>query len=80
MGFLRRKIRELFCKNEVKKGNMMVLWRDVDDRVYGWGLNADDEQDLEKVAFIIKNVKTHKLERITGMRRREEDFPSPFEI
>lgn len=54
-------IRNYFCRQEIKKGKIMVAWRDVDDMVYGWTLSADEEYDLVKVAQLITITKNKKL-------------------
>jgi len=72
--YMKRLIRRLFCGNEVKKGDVLVIWRDVDNRVYGWNASADNEQIvMSRVSFFMKNIKRRKLEQITGMAKKDGD-------
>ena len=59
-----QKLREEFCKREVKQGKIMIVWRDIDDMVYGWNMSADDEAGLGMVAGKIAEVKHKKLVHI----------------
>lgn len=63
---MKAKIRKEFPRQEVEKGEMLVLWRDVDDEVNAWRVKSEDQ--LATVAFIINRNKKDKLQKITGMR------------
>ena len=74
MKIIKRWIRKLFCLNEVKKGEVLVMWRDVDNRMYGWSCRADNETVvMTRVSFFMKNIKRRKLEQITGINKKDDD-------
>lgn len=56
-----KKVRNYFTRRELKAGKILVMWRDVDDMVYGWHMSADEEFDLVKVAQLISIAKAKKL-------------------
>ena len=66
-------LRKIFCENEVKKGMFLVVWRDVDDKVYGWTMKADHEERLLAISKIVRRAKVRKLENITGMSREDSE-------
>ena len=75
-GWVRRK----FCDNEVKKGSMLVIWKDIDNNVHGWKISADNEVGaLLQLAGVIKSEKLKKLEDITGIKgeKGKPDFNLP---
>jgi hypothetical protein len=67
--WLQLQARKLFARREVPKGNMLVVWRDVDDKVYGWSLPADNEFDLVQVALLIRSAKDVKTLSILNATR-----------
>ena len=82
MKLIRRWLRYWFTKNEVPKGRVLVIWKDVDDRTYGWCCDAGNEQIvMSRMSFFIRNIKRKKLERITGMEKKDGDgnILYPFE-
>ena len=71
---IRKWIRQWFCKNEVEKGRVLIIWKDVDSSVYGWNCSADAEQlALQSVGKVMRNVKRKKLEQITGILKKGSD-------
>ena len=79
---IKRWLRYWFTKNEVEKGRVLVIWKDVDKSVYGWTCDASNEQVvMSRMAFFMKNIKRKKLERITGMAKKDGDgnILYPFE-
>ena len=81
--FFKGWLRKLFCKQEVHKGQILVLWRDVDDVIYGWNVNADNEKNLNQVSRIIKRAKVRKLERTvcaSGHKKREDGCNTIFPL
>ena len=72
-------LRKKFCENEVPKGELLILWRDVDNEVSGWNSKADREEIvLFKVSNYITEKKREKLEYITGIKKGEEEsYDSP---
>jgi len=74
MKWISRCLRKWFTKNEVPKGRVLVIWKDVDEKVYGWSCDASNEQIvMSRMAFFMRNVKRRKLERITGMEKKDAD-------
>lgn len=71
---IRRWIRQCFCKNELQGGRILIIWKDVDNIVYGWNCNADREElALMSVGKIMRNTKRKKLEQITGISKKSDD-------
>ena len=69
---IKRWIRKLFCKNELKKGRMLVLWKDIDDEVCGWTVKADKQDSaLAVVGALMGEKKVEKLEQITGIKNKK---------
>ncbi len=67
MSWIRRWVRKSFCKNEIQKGQVLVIWKDVDNIVYGWSCNADKEEKvLTNVGKIMRETKREKLEQAIG--------------
>ena len=72
MKWFKKWIRRTFCRNEVRRGEVLVLWRDVDDKIQGWNCVADREEVvLTSVGKIMKRAKRKKLEQITGMIKKK---------
>ena len=72
MKWIKRWIRYRFCDNEIQKGEVLIIWKDIDDVTYGWNCVADrEEQVLSNVGKIMRNVKMKKLEQITGMKEKK---------
>jgi len=61
--FIAFKIIRLF----VRKGHVLLLWRDIDDNIEGWHLN-DGKYSGEMLAEFLKKGKADKLQKITGMK------------
>ena len=74
MRTIKRWIRKLFCKNELRPGEILLLWKDVDNDVIGWNASAHNEDIvLIKLSGIIRERKTKKLEQITGIEKKGDD-------
>ena len=58
--------REDFIKQEAMKGRIMVIWQDIDAKVYGWDLSADNEVALLGVIGKIAEAKESKLRKTVG--------------
>ena len=71
--FINGWLKKWFCKSEVKKGKILVLWRDVDDSIQGWSVCADDEFRLTVIAKIIERTKMMRLRRIVTATKKGED-------
>ena len=59
-------LRKMFCRKEVDKGRMLVLWRDVDGLVSGYNVSADNEKSLILISKLIERTKVLKTKRIVG--------------
>ena len=65
----KRWIRKVFCHNELPKGELLILWRDVDDEIVGWNASADKEElVMMRMSMFIAKAKRKKLEQITGIK------------
>ncbi len=60
-GWWLQKLREAFVHKEVEPGRIVIVWRDVDNMVYGWNMSADEESGLLVVAAAIAAAKHKKL-------------------
>lgn len=70
-GWLKKK----FYESEVKKGKILVIWRDVDNVTYGWMCSADNEYRLTAIAKIIDRTKVIKLRRmVVGTKKGENGY------
>ena len=74
MNFIKRWIRQCFCRNEIKKDEMLVLWRDVDGQITGWNVDASDDRSLITVHHLLRAKKRQKLRQITGMCKKKENL------
>ena len=61
-------IRRLFCKTQVRKGHITVVWKDVDGNYNGWDVSADRSGNLAAVASCIDNEKNRRLSKILGTK------------
>jgi len=69
----RMKVRKDFCEQELKPGNFLVLWKDIDNEISGWAMPADDEAAFNKLVAHVSYKKIQKLEDITGIKIKESD-------
>jgi len=68
---IKQMIRKMFCKNELKKGEMLILWKDIDNEVSGWNCKADKtDAALYAIGSLVSKKKIEKLEQITGIRKK----------
>ena len=52
------------------KGEILILWRDIDNQLMGWQVMAHNEDIvLKRVSTLIKRSKLKKLEQITGIKK-----------
>ena len=63
-----QKLREKFVRKELRPGRLMIIWRDVDDMVYGWNISADEEMGLGVIAMRIAEAKRKKLIHIVNAK------------
>ena len=49
--------RNKFVNNEVKKDRVVIVWRDVDDEVHSWNLNAGEVMAIGALMGIKKREK-----------------------
>lgn len=70
MKWIKRLVRKLFCKNELSKGDMLILWKDIDNEICGWSGSAESDHLLQVVRILVKHKKVEKLEQITGMNKK----------
>jgi hypothetical protein len=69
--WINRWIRKNFCKNELNKGEMLILWKDIDDQIYGWNGSASNEKiALLKVSNCIREKKVSKLEQMVRVTKK----------
>jgi len=67
MKLVKNIIRRIFCKSELPKGRILVLWRDIDGAVSGWNGDADNEmRSLIMISKIIEDAKITKMKMIVG--------------
>jgi hypothetical protein len=71
MKWFKRWIRRRFCRNEVLQGEVLVLWRDVDDKLIGWNACADREEVvLQNIGKVMKYTKQKRLRQIVGYEKK----------
>jgi len=71
--WINKLIKFCFVNQELPKGRILVLWRDVDGKVVGWNCEADDEKrSLDMASIMISTHKDLKTRKIVGCR----DIPS----
>lgn len=74
MKWIKRILRKWFVANEVPNGRVLVIWKDVDGKVTGWQCDASNEEIvMSRMAFFMKNIKREKLERITGIEKKDDN-------
>lgn len=69
MKLLDKMINIMFAKKEVKNGEIVVLWRDLDGELKAWKANADHTTpSLAFLSAMIENTKQEKFEKIVNWK------------